>query len=352
MKHPILSGNGYKLYLTIWLVIMLVHGSVLYFLYDFPATIAAADSLVFNLLFGAIVPGFWFIVSFSGLNRDRISLVGTHLGAATATILLWWSIASVLLRTLFSAEVIYLDFLLSSQVWRVIIGILFYSISVLIFYLIKYYQDMQKRMNRELELQNLLKDSELRMLKSQINPHFIFNSLNSISALTSSMPENAREMVIKLSDFLRFSLGKDHTELNSLRKEIENASLYLEIEKIRFGDRLQFRFDVGKECNELEIPNLLLQPLFENAIKYGVYDSLEPVMIALNAQRSDELLVIEIMNGYDNEAVPSKGEGIGLENVKKRLKLVYGNNDLLEVHKSSEEFKVVLKIPIYQSENE
>ena len=100
---------------------------------------------------------------------------------------------------------------------------------------------MQKRLNRELELQNLLQDSELRMLKSQINPHFIFNSLNSVSALTVSAPKSARDMVIKLSEFLRYSLGKENTELVTLKQEVENVSLYLDIEKVRFGDRLSFK---------------------------------------------------------------------------------------------------------------
>ncbi|WP_420316382.1 sensor histidine kinase [Ekhidna sp.] len=345
MKHPILSGSGYKLYVIVWLIVMIAHGSVLYFFYDFSLTISITDSIVYNLTFGSIVPGFWFIVTFGSLNKDELSLIGTHTGAAFLTIVVWLSVSGFILKYIFQSSSVYLEFLSSSNVWRIIVGILFYSISVLIFYLIKYYQDMQKRMNRELELQNLLKDAELRMLKSQINPHFIFNSLNSISALTVSMPESAREMVIKLSEFLRYSLGKDSSELNSLGQEIKNATLYLDIEKVRFGDRLKFEKKLSDECVKVKVPNLILQPLFENAIKYGVYDSMDPVIIKLTCESSDEVLILQLVNSFDPKAAPTRGEGIGLENVRKRLQVVYGRNDLLEVNKKENEFSVSLKIP-------
>ncbi|MEP1034974.1 histidine kinase [Ekhidna sp.] len=352
MKHPILSGSGYKLYVLIWLVVMAAHGSVLYFYYDFSVAIAIADSLIYNLIFGAIAPGLWFIVTFGGLNKDELSLIGTHVGAAFLTIVVWLSLSSYALKLIFYAELTYLTFLSDSSVWRVIVGILFYSISVLIFYLIKYYQDMQKRLNRELELQNLLKDSELRMLKSQINPHFIFNSLNSVSALTVSKPEDAREMVIKLSDFLRYSLGKDHSELNSLEQEIRNATLYLDIEKVRFGDKLKFEKKIGSECLSVQMPNLIFQPLFENAIKHGVYNSIEPVTIKLKCELVEGMLKIHVKNDFDQTSVPAKGEGIGLDNVKKRLTLVYGRNDLLEVNRSENEFSVAITIPVNQAIDE
>ncbi len=352
MKHPIFSGSGYKLYALIWLVVMSTHGSVLYLYYDFSVEIAIADSLVYNLIYGVIVPGIWFIVTFGGLNRDELSIIATHLVAASFTIVVWLSISSYILKLIFSGQQPYLVFLNDSYIWRLIIGILFYSISVLIFYLIKYYRDMQKRLNRELELQNLLKDSELRMLKSQINPHFIFNSLNSVSALAISQPENAREMVIKLSDFLRYSLGKDNKELNSLEQEIRNATLYLDIEKVRFGDRLRFEKDIVKEYAAVQVPNLILQPLLENAIKYGVYDSIELVTIKLKCESKDGMLSLHLTNTFDPTSVTTKGEGIGLKNVRKRLSLVYGSGDLLHIHKGKTDFTVTLKIPTNLSVDE
>ncbi|MEP1096985.1 MAG: histidine kinase [Cyclobacteriaceae bacterium] len=345
MRHPILSGSGYKLYALILGVIMLIHGSVLYFYYGFPVTTAIGDSVLYNALFGVLAPGLWYIVSFASLSKDELALAGTHLAAAVLTVFLWTSISDFALGLIFSAEIEYGEFLDDSYIWRLIIGVLYYSITVLIFYLIKYYQDMQERLNKELELQNLLKDSELRMLKSQINPHFIFNSLNSISALTISKSESAREMVIKLSNFLRYSLGKDSIEMNTLEEEIKNSTLYLDIEKVRFGSKLSFDKEVSDTCLKVEVPNLILQPLFENAVKYGVYESIDKVSIMLKCEPHEDMLHILISNNFDVDAMPPKGEGIGLENVRKRLSLVYGRHDLLEVSQKEGIFNVTLKIP-------
>jgi two-component system, LytTR family, sensor kinase len=346
MKHPILSGSGYKLYSFIWIALMFIHGAVLYFNYGFALEVAALDSLVYNLLFGLIVPGLWYIVSFANLGKDELSLLTTHLVAALLSVFLWEFVSDRILQFIFIEATDYIQFKEDTYIWRLFVGLMYYSISVLVLYLIKYYRDMQDRLSRELELQNLLQDAELRRLKSQINPHFIFNSLNSISALTINKGKEAREMVIKLSDFLRYSLGKDNTELNTLEQEIKNVSLYLDIEKVRFGDRLQFDKSVSEECSNVQVPNLILQPIFENAIKYGVYDSTEQVCIHLSCKRVNDFLYISINNNFDKDAVPSKGEGIGLENVKRRLKLVYDRSDLLEINKEENQFTVIVKIPI------
>ncbi len=352
MRHPILSGSGYKLYILILFIIAIIHSLVLFFYYGFPIAISITDSLAYNTFFGVLAPGLWYIVTFASLSKDDLSLAGTHIGAAVITVVMWSSLSSFIVGLIFSENRDYQEFLDDSYIWRLIIGVLYYSITVLIFYLIKYYQDMQERLNKELELQNLLKDSELRMLKSQINPHFIFNSLNSISALTISKAETAREMVIKLSEFLRYSLGKDSVEMNPLEQEIQNVSLYLDIEKIRFGSKLNFEKEIDEACQEVEVPNLILQPLFENAIKYGVYESIDQVTIRLKCDTDEDMLHILITNNYDKDAMPAKGEGIGLESVRKRLSLVYGRNDLLEVDQTDNEFSVTMKIPVKQNSDE
>lgn len=345
MKNPILSGYGYKFYVLAWSLISLAHGVMMYTYFTFDWKVAVSDSLAYNLLFAAMAPGFWYVVNFSGNTKDELSLIGMHVGAATLSIFFWNTVASYPLRMFFSADEYYIYFLKSTYLWRMIIGVLYYSIIILIYYLVKYYQDMRSRMEREMELQHLLKDSELRMLKSQINPHFIFNSLNSISALTVSRPPLAQEMVIKLSNFLRYSLGKGSTEMNSLKEEIQNVTLYLEIEKIRFGSKLKFEKDIKTECEQTHVPNLILQPLVENAIKYGLYESMEDVTIRLSCSLSEQFLHISLSNNFDPEAVAPKGAGIGLQNVRKRLQLVYGRSDLLDIRKTASHFEVILKIP-------
>jgi len=182
------------------------------------------------------------------------------------------------------------------------------------------------------------------MLKSQINPHFIFNSLNSISSLTLSTPEKAREMIVKMSDFLRYSLVQENEQI-TLKDELDQINTYLDIEKIRFGDQLIFESAVDAECLNGQVPRMILQPLFENAIKYGVYESMEPVTIKLFCENMNCELSITITNNFDPETIIKKGEGIGLANIRQRLQLNYGNRDLLMTRLENDQFTVNLRIP-------
>jgi len=194
-------------------------------------------------------------------------------------------------------------------------------------------------------LQNLVVDAELETLKSQINTHFLFNSLNSISSLTITKPDKAQEMVIKLSDFLRYSLSHDKNEKTPLKEEFNNIRRYLDIEKIRFGKRLKFVYSIPESCFEKKIPNMILQPLIENAIKHGVYNSSEEVKIELDCYEDDNDVTIVIKNGFNGEAVKKKGEGIGLKNIDKRLQLIYQRQGLLKTGSQNNIFTAKLTIP-------
>ena len=138
----------------------------------------------------------------------------------------------------------------------------------------------------------MVKEAELKSLKYQINPHFIFNSLNSISSLTISDPQKAQEMTIKLSSFLRSTLSKNEKQKSKLSEEISNAKLYLDIEKVRFDDKFEFIEEVENACKDMEVPSMILQPLFENAIKHGVYESLEKVTIKMKCFSEKEYFKI------------------------------------------------------------
>lgn len=345
MKHPILNESGLKIYILVWGVILLAHTCIIYFFLNQPLPIAIADSVIYNILFAILAIGLWYVVTYAGLNKDEFSIGAMHLMAATLTVVSWAVISGELLTLVFEIAGYKEEFILE-DIWRGIIGLLYYSIAVLVFYLIKYYHDVQAKVQKESELQTLLKDAELRMLKSQINPHFIFNSLNSISALTITQPDLAQEMVIKLSEFLRYSLGKESAEMNSLEEEINSISLYMDIEKVRFGERLKFINSVSDDCLNIKVPNLILQPIIENAIKYGVYDNLEEVIIELDCTPFDDMIHLNVSNNFDAESVKSSGKGIGLSNVRNRLKLVYDRSNLLETKQIENNFHVILKIPM------
>jgi two-component system, LytTR family, sensor kinase len=206
------------------------------------------------------------------------------------------------------------------------------------------YNNKQKRL-RETELLDQLRNAQLNALKSQINPHFLFNSLNSISSLAIANPGKAQQMIIALSDFMRYSLKKNIDEMVSLETELQNISLYLQIEKIRFGDKLTYSFDVDEDCKKHLIPNLILQPVYENAIKYGVYETSDSVEIRLKAVRSASGMNILVVNGFDPDSVPARGNGVGLKNISERLRIIYGSSQLLDVTKERNLFKVSMEIP-------
>lgn len=219
--------------------------------------------------------------------------------------------------------------------------------SMSMFSLLWYSQQEQKELNsRKLETENLNKEAELFKLRQQLQPHFLFNSLNSISALTGSDPGKARHMIHQLSDFLRGTIKKDEQQWNSLQEELEYLALYLDIEKVRFGNRLQTEIEYSHEANQCKLPAMLLQPVLENAIKFGLYDTTGPVLIKVNAVCSENELQITVQNPFDPDTSFSpKGTGFGLSSIQRRLFLLFGRNDLLKINKVDDNFITSLLIP-------
>jgi len=214
------------------------------------------------------------------------------------------------------------------------------------FSLLWYSQREQKEMDaRKSEAEHLSKEAELYKLRQQLQPHFLFNSLNSISALTGSQPEKARHMIQQLSDFLRGTLKKDD-QWSTLEEEIQYLRLYLDIEKVRFGHRLQTEIIFSDPVLALKLPALLLQPVVENAIKFGLYDTFGDVLIVLKAIQESNYLKITVHNPFDPEtSQPLKGTGFGLSYVQRRLFLLFARHDLLKTEKEGNNFITTILIP-------
>jgi two-component system, LytTR family, sensor kinase len=213
--------------------------------------------------------------------------------------------------------------------------------------LLWYTQEEQKTMNeRKVDAERLAKEAELFKLRQQLQPHFLFNSLNSISALTGTQPEKARHMIHQLSDFLRGTLRKDDQQWSTLEEEIKYLELYLEIEKVRFGHRLQTDIICAEELMPYKLPSLLLQPVVENAIKFGLYDTTGEVMIKLEATAENNYLKIKVENPFDPEtSQPLKGTGFGLTSIQRRLFLLFARQDLLSTEKDETKFITTILIP-------
>jgi two-component system LytT family sensor kinase len=217
MYHPFFSRlQNLYVYLTIWLIISGIQGSVLVYFYTVDLQTAAIDSLTFNSIFAGLGLGLWYVVRYVDVEKQGfLSVIMNHLAAAAAVLLIWLSLGK-LITGMFLGSDSYQLFLKGSFFWRFLIGMFFYSVIVLLYYLIKYYGNFQEKIQKEADLNAVVKETELAMLRSQINPHFIFNSLNSISSLTMAFPEKAQEMTIKLSDFLRYSLAQGGKNITTL----------------------------------------------------------------------------------------------------------------------------------------
>ncbi len=191
----------------------------------------------------------------------------------------------------------------------------------------------------------LSREAELKALKAQINPHFLFNSLNSISALTSVDPARAREMCVRLSDFLRNSLRLGERTSVPFSEELALTRTYLDVEQVRFGQRLRIKQEFDKGCGDCEVPPLLVQPLVENAIKHGIATLTEGGEIGFKVRRQRDVLRITVENPFDPDAPATRKTGFGLVNVRNRLQARYGAAGKLDIQIEDQRYRVILSFP-------
>lgn len=342
----ILKNHLELVYVILWVMLGIIHFSLLYFGYGLSVWVSLGDSLVFNTWFAILGSGLWFMVRYSNLQTKTFTeLAIYHLTGAAVTIFAWITLGSLILNGLFIQDESYQSFLKVTLFLRIITGIMFYALLVTSYYLLINFRELKEKNQREARLTGLLKEAELNMLRSQIRPHFLFNSLNSISSLTISDPEKAREMVIKLSEFMRYTLNLPDSMISTLEKELHHVELYLDMEKVRFGDRLDFEKRVSPESLGWEVPVMILQPLIENSVKYGVYESSEKTAIQLESGISGGMLEIRVGNTFDPGAGMKKGTGTGLKNIGSRLLNLYGTSSLMRINRSENYFEVILRIP-------
>lgn len=238
-----------------------------------------------------------------------------------------------------------LDFLRQSLPFRFSMGFLLIGWMAMITVLWHQQQQQKEDEQRKADAEKLNRDAELFKLRQQLQPHFLFNSLNSISALITSRPEEAKNMVQQLAEFLRGTLKKEDQWVN-LEEEIHHLQLYLEIEKVRFGHRLLTEIICDEPCSKMKLPPLLLQPIVENAIKFGLYDTTGAVTIRMQAWCTDDQLFISVRNPFDSETSGSNtGTGFGLSSVQRRLYLLFGRNDLLQTSVAENIFTTTVQIP-------
>jgi len=330
---------AYIAYILLWAVL---HVFVFHRL-GFSWQIAVVDSAINNSLLLAL--SFTMAMSlryFSPSKRNVLMLIGWSI---TLAITCAW-LSNFLLLLIFTSDADYVALLHKAFLIRFCVSFLIIEWVVLFSWILNRMRARQEIDARKANVEKLLRDAELEGLRQQLQPHFLFNSLNSISALAGSKPEEARKMIQQLSDFLRGTLKKDDKQLSSLQEELKHLQLYLDIEKVRFGHRLNTEINADEQSLALLIPPLLLQPLVENAIKFGLYDTIGDVTIQINSSVEGKNLRITITNPFDAEtAQPNQGTGFGLKSVQRRLHLLFFRNDLLKTEFNKNLYTTTVIIP-------
>ena len=225
-----------------------------------------------------------------------------------------------------------------------------YIIAVAVFHIIRYIEFVRRRDQEKSELAIKNKDMELALLKSQINPHFLFNTLNSISMLISTSKEKARKVITQLSDVFRYALDSHTGMLVKLEDELNFIENYIRIQQVRFGDRLIYKTDIDPECKSMEVPPMILQPLVENSVKYGIAPKDDGGTIQVIIRREGDQVYFTVDdNGLGKNAskvLDGKSTGVGLKNSDRRLRSLYGDASKLKIEPRNDGYKVSFMIPI------
>ncbi|MEO8276285.1 MAG: histidine kinase [Thermoanaerobaculia bacterium] len=226
-----------------------------------------------------------------------------------------------------------------------VVGVFLFMLATLVHFLFVVVERSREVERRGLEREVHAREAELKALKAQLDPHFLFNSLNSVSALIGSDPPAARRMCYLMAGFFRKSLGLGQKERIPLSEEIYLAETYLAIEEVRFGARLRPSFHIDETTLSLSVPPLVLQPLIENAVHHGVAHLVEGGDVAIWASRRGEHLELTVENRCDPERPASRGAGVGLANVRARIEALFGHRARVDVEATPEHYRVRLVVP-------
>jgi two-component system, LytTR family, sensor histidine kinase AlgZ len=346
--HPLLARRRMLLYLLAWTPLAALLVVTLWASGRMTIVGAAAVIVPSCLVYAFVCLSPWYICRTQPFSMVRITgLAITWSAAALAGSLVWvacaWLTASLLSQIQSLAG---LDRSLSGTLPLLFgMGVLLYLLSAGLHYMALAAEQSRDAERRAKEARTLAQEAELRALKMQINPHFLFNSLHSIAALATLDGERAREMCVRLADFLRSGMGLSQRKSIPLHEELELARNYLEVERVRFGQRLRVEERVQTACQECLVPALMLQPLLENAVKHGIAGLLDGGAVRLTAVRDEAGVAITVENGFDPDMAASNKIGMGLNHVRRRLQMQYGESASLEAGSAGDVYRVVLRFP-------
>ena len=349
--HPILAHPGrLGAYLAIWVPLGALLAALLAIQGAFSWTVAALVAIPLSICYGFLCLSAWYVTGGSPVERVgalRVAItaiVSAFLSSAVWLLLVRGWLAGMVALGVQGAPADMTPAFRSAAPTFFGFGFLLYLLAMAVSYLAAAFAVSRDAERRGLELQVLAREAELRALRAQIDPHFLFNSLQSISALTTADPAAARRMCLLLADFLRDTLALGGRDRIPLARELALARRFLSIEQVRFGQRLTIDIEAGA-AEACDVPPLLIQPLVENAVTHGIAHVLEGGAVRIRAERKVASLVLTVDNPCDADRPKGRGTGLGLRNVRERLESVYGHDAFLRTEETGGRFVARVELP-------
>jgi hypothetical protein len=347
--HPFFMQPGrLGVYLLGWIPLAAILGGLLVLAGGLSAFEAATLSIPLALLYAFLCLSSWYLCRAFPVDSTRLLATASALVVASTVAASLWLLSGTTLAwalALLPAFETLPDRLQRAGPVVFLLGVLLYLLVLAMHYVLDAAEKARVEERRAADLRTLAREAELQALRERLNPHFLFNSLNSIAALVAERPEEARSMCALLADFLRTTLGMSERSSIPLRDELALARRYLAIERVRFGDRLTVTENVDTSTLDVPVPPLLLQPLFENAVKHGIGARLEGGVLALVTRRSGGRVSIVVENPADAGTEKPAGTGLGLANVKRRVAACWGDAGHVGARLHDGLFRVEIELP-------
>ena len=349
--HPIL-GDRRRLFLHLvaWALVGGVLALLVRTLLFVPWRAALLFALPLAIIAAPVSLSAWYLCRAMPLARtSAVRVATTALLAALVTASLWAAAGRAWWQVLMRLELAERPTSAAALTSLVVgLGALAYLLSVTVHYLLQAFEESAAAARKALEADVAHREAELRALRAQVDPHFLFNSLNSISGLIVPDPERARLMCQLLADFLRDSLKLGGSRRIPLAREVGLAQQYLHVEQVRFGTRLEVQTSVATDCADVPVPPLILQPLVENAVRHGIATRLEGGVVEIAAYRAGARAVMVVRNPRDAEG-SRRGTGFGVDIVRRRLGASFGERASLAIEASPESYRVSVTLPVEEA---
>ena len=354
--HPVLARRiRVELYLAAWLPVVALVSATLAVPEHRGLLEGALIGAPLTLLAAFMCMAQWPMCRALPLNgRNLLRFTVSHVLSLVVSVAVWVAAGSVVAFVIQHHPMLpdaFMRYRLDAPLISALGALLFFCVTMLSYLMISF-EDARDAERLALEAQVQTRDAELRALRAQINPHFLFNGLNAVASLAGSDPVRARTMCVMLADFLRRSLALGGRREIPLEEELDLAERYLEIERVRFGDRLKLDHDIDPAALDCPVPALLLQPLVENAVTHGIAHSIEGGVVRLTARRIAGRLEITVENPADPERPASRGQGLGVTNVKSRLASLHPGATRVECIESDGRYRVEVVLPAVNREPE